>query len=67
MTDPFSPPPEYHVLHDAHLKEFFKNPTMKKRLKDKGKAWPQCDAAGKYTRKLKLGTDLQYYFGIREL
>ena len=35
-TTPCSPPPDYHVLHDPHLKEFFRNPTMRKRLFEKG-------------------------------
>lgn len=36
LTDPYSPPPRYNFLHDPHLKEYFQNPAMRKRLIDKG-------------------------------
>ena len=36
LTDPYSPPPRYNVLHDPHLKEYFQNPAMRKRLVEKG-------------------------------
>lgn len=37
LTDPYSSPPQYNVLHDPHLKDYFQSPTMKRRLVDKGK------------------------------
>ena len=36
LTDPCSPPPRYNVLHDPHLKEYFQNPAMRRRLVEKG-------------------------------
>ena len=36
LTDPYSPPPCYNVLHDPHLKEYFQNQAMRKRLIEKG-------------------------------
>ena len=39
LTDPYSPPPEYNVLHDPHLKEYFQNPAIRRRLLEKGKTF----------------------------
>lgn len=36
LTDPCSPPPRYNVLHDPHLKEYFQNAAMRRRLVEKG-------------------------------
>ena len=36
LTDPCSPPPRYNVLHDPHLKEYFQNQAMRRRLVEKG-------------------------------
>ncbi|XP_027044717.1 fibrous sheath-interacting protein 2-like [Pocillopora damicornis] len=36
LTDPYSSPPQYNVLHDPHLKDYFQSPAMKRRLVDKG-------------------------------
>jgi len=36
LTDPYSPPPRYNVLHDPHLKEYFQNKAMRRRLVEKG-------------------------------
>ncbi|XP_020602170.1 fibrous sheath-interacting protein 2-like [Orbicella faveolata] len=36
LTDPYSPPPRYNVLHDPHLKEYFQNQAMRRRLVEKG-------------------------------
>ena len=36
LTDPYSAPPRYNVLHDPHLKEYFQNSAMRRRLVEKG-------------------------------
>ena len=36
LTDPYSPPPRYNGLHDPHLKEYFHNQVMRRRLVEKG-------------------------------
>ena len=36
LTDPYSPPPRYNGLHDPHLKEYFHNQVMLRRLVEKG-------------------------------
>lgn len=36
LTDPYNTPPRYNVLHDPHLKEYFENRAMRKRLVEKG-------------------------------
>ncbi|XP_068723321.1 microtubule-associated protein futsch-like [Montipora capricornis] len=63
LTDPYSPPPRYNFLHDPHLKEYFQNAAMRKRLVDKGFITPsgyvkctllEFNMFRQWIRKLKL-------------
>ena len=67
LTDPCSPPPRYNVLHDPHLKEYFQNPAMRKRLIEKGVFVIYCLLSMKqrYLKGFKM-IPLLLYFSTRD-
>ncbi|XP_078364195.1 uncharacterized protein LOC144648540 [Oculina patagonica] len=76
LTDPYNPPPRYNVLHDPHLKEYFQNQAMRRRLVEKGfitnSGFVKCtllefNMFRQWIRKLKLDRIHQDYRRERQM